>query len=216
MRKRCDESGDQREKLRGEQEHCGRGDASEYAVEERHFPERNDWSGRTVSDPAIGNQAAKKTIKRRIEPLAGIELVARAFFPSVDHRGFPEAVGSADVGVVDLDDGGDVDCGENDEDEHNSGQGAKGFHRDCSEYQAFDRFGFPERPSVRTQQRSGRRWLGEREKLFDVTGSLKPVPDDDAMPGGGQGRNRTADASLFRAALYQLSYLAFGDFNKLT
>ena len=26
---------------------------------------------------------------------------------------------------------------------------------------------------------------------------------------GGQGRNRTADASLFRAALYQLSYLAF-------
>jgi hypothetical protein len=24
----------------------------------------------------------------------------------------------------------------------------------------------------------------------------------------GQGRNRTADASLFRAALYQLSYLA--------
>ena len=27
---------------------------------------------------------------------------------------------------------------------------------------------------------------------------------------GGQGRNRTADASLFRAALYQLSYLATG------
>jgi hypothetical protein len=26
--------------------------------------------------------------------------------------------------------------------------------------------------------------------------------------GGGQGRNRTADASLFRAALYRLSYLA--------
>ncbi len=26
---------------------------------------------------------------------------------------------------------------------------------------------------------------------------------------GGQGRNRTADASLFRAALYRLSYLAF-------
>ena len=26
---------------------------------------------------------------------------------------------------------------------------------------------------------------------------------------GGQGRNRTADASLFRAALYQLSYLAW-------
>ncbi len=28
--------------------------------------------------------------------------------------------------------------------------------------------------------------------------------------GGGQGRNRTADASLFRAALYRLSYLAVG------
>jgi hypothetical protein len=28
---------------------------------------------------------------------------------------------------------------------------------------------------------------------------------------GGQGRNRTADASLFRAALYQLSYLAGGE-----
>ena len=27
---------------------------------------------------------------------------------------------------------------------------------------------------------------------------------------GGQGRNRTADASLFRAALYHLSYLATG------
>jgi hypothetical protein len=27
---------------------------------------------------------------------------------------------------------------------------------------------------------------------------------------GGQGRNRTADASLFRAALYRLSYLAAG------
>ena len=27
---------------------------------------------------------------------------------------------------------------------------------------------------------------------------------------GGQGRNRTADAGLFRAALYQLSYLASG------
>src|ERR1700694_4234913 len=29
-----------------------------------------------------------------------------------------------------------------------------------------------------------------------------------ALIGGGQGRNRTADAGLFRAALYQLSYLA--------
>ena len=31
-----------------------------------------------------------------------------------------------------------------------------------------------------------------------------------ALENGGQGRNRTADASLFRAALYQLSYLAWG------
>ena|SRR6266853_6227668 len=30
----------------------------------------------------------------------------------------------------------------------------------------------------------------------------------DVKNDGGQGRNRTADASLFRAALYQLSYLA--------
>ena len=30
------------------------------------------------------------------------------------------------------------------------------------------------------------------------------------LKSGGQGRNRTADASLFRAALYQLSYLAAG------
>jgi hypothetical protein len=32
---------------------------------------------------------------------------------------------------------------------------------------------------------------------------------------GGQGRNRTADASLFRAALYQLSYLAGGNYGTL-
>ena len=30
----------------------------------------------------------------------------------------------------------------------------------------------------------------------------------EVVENGGQGRNRTADASLFRAALYQLSYLA--------
>ena len=29
-----------------------------------------------------------------------------------------------------------------------------------------------------------------------------------SLKNGGQGRNRTADASLFRAALYRLSYLA--------
>ena len=42
------------------------------------------------------------------------------------------------------------------------------------------------------------------------------MPNDNRLPvacnllkmDGGQGRNRTADAGLFRAALYQLSYLA--------
>ena len=34
-----------------------------------------------------------------------------------------------------------------------------------------------------------------------------------ALECGGQGRNRTADASLFRAALYQLSYLAGEEFS---
>ena len=33
------------------------------------------------------------------------------------------------------------------------------------------------------------------------------------LKNGGQGRNRTADASLFRAALYHLSYLANLDCN---
>src|SRR3954465_10521075 len=37
-------------------------------------------------------------------------------------------------------------------------------------------------------------------------GALKKLVSD--LECGGQGRNRTADASLFRAALYQLSYLA--------
>src|SRR5438477_9064016 len=32
----------------------------------------------------------------------------------------------------------------------------------------------------------------------------------EVVENGGQGRNRTADASLFRAALYHLSYLATG------
>ena len=35
-----------------------------------------------------------------------------------------------------------------------------------------------------------------------------PLTIYDLLIGGGQGRNRTADAGLFRAALYQLSYLA--------
>ena len=35
----------------------------------------------------------------------------------------------------------------------------------------------------------------------------------EVVENGGQGRNRTADASLFRAALYHLSYLANLDCN---
>jgi hypothetical protein len=41
--------------------------------------------------------------------------------------------------------------------------------------------------------------------------SLRKAPNSFArcaVSNGGQGRNRTADASLFRAALYRLSYLA--------
>src|SRR5258708_34254657 len=45
------------------------------------------------------------------------------------------------------------------------------------------------------QQSNG---TGQRVEVYE-TGNLRS---------GGQGRNRTADASLFRAALYQLSYLA--------
>jgi hypothetical protein len=44
-----------------------------------------------------------------------------------------------------------------------------------------------------------------------VCGQMRPTGQTEAcklLKNGGQGRNRTADASLFRAALYQLSYLA--------
>jgi hypothetical protein len=43
-------------------------------------------------------------------------------------------------------------------------------------------------------------------------GAFSPFPLLPSSPiaFGGQGRNRTADAGLFRAALYQLSYLAIG------
>ena len=46
-----------------------------------------------------------------------------------------------------------------------------------------------------------RSWVGS------WIGNLDSLPLS-ALECGGQGRNRTADASLFRAALYQLSYLA--------
>jgi hypothetical protein len=46
-------------------------------------------------------------------------------------------------------------------------------------------------------------------RLGAQTRAVKEEPfDRDAICDGGQRRNRTADASLFRAALYQLSYLA--------
>src|SRR5438270_9534363 len=38
--------------------------------------------------------------------------------------------------------------------------------------------------------------------------SMSSLPESGMEESGGQRRNRTADASLFRAALYQLSYLA--------
>ena len=42
----------------------------------------------------------------------------------------------------------------------------------------------------------------------DLKGSLEDLLRYVFEINGGQGRNRTADAGLFRAALYQLSYLA--------
>jgi hypothetical protein len=46
--------------------------------------------------------------------------------------------------------------------------------------------------------------------VFEVSGDVEVFDGGDGVcnSNGGQGRNRTADASLFRAALYQLSYLA--------
>ena len=42
----------------------------------------------------------------------------------------------------------------------------------------------------------------------DGTGECPQVYETGKFRSGGQGGNRTPDASLFRAALYQLSYLA--------
>ncbi len=44
--------------------------------------------------------------------------------------------------------------------------------------------------------------IGTNWNQLEVSKACKSLKD------GGQGRNRTADASLFRAALYRLSYLA--------
>ncbi len=47
------------------------------------------------------------------------------------------------------------------------------------------------------------------EDVYEVSGEWELLPEKKCVIlYGGQGRNRTADASLFRAALYQLSYLA--------
>ncbi len=43
---------------------------------------------------------------------------------------------------------------------------------------------------------------------FCTVGANRPKIIENKVVDGGQGRNRTADASLFRAALYRLSYLA--------
>ena len=55
--------------------------------------------------------------------------------------------------------------------------------------------------------------MDSTEALFresDGTGQRPQLYESGKVRSGGQGRNRTADASLFRAALYQLSYLAKG------
>ena len=46
------------------------------------------------------------------------------------------------------------------------------------------------------------------EILWEASESKDLQDKDWGESNGGQGRSRTADASLFRAALYQLSYLA--------
>ena len=51
-------------------------------------------------------------------------------------------------------------------------------------------------------------WLPPSSGLFGLNWSLDSKPRKLLKKFGGQGRNRTADASLFRAALYRLSYLA--------
>ncbi len=61
---------------------------------------------------------------------------------------------------------------------------------------------------------AGRRYLHDREpgqrysSIVREAKKLMPRLSVTALECGGQGRNRTADASLFRAALYRLSYLA--------
>ena len=50
------------------------------------------------------------------------------------------------------------------------------------------------------------KWTPRRD--LDPTGNSPQVYESGEFKCGGQGRNRTADASLFRAALYRLSYLA--------
>ena len=49
--------------------------------------------------------------------------------------------------------------------------------------------------------------VGSRQES-SVAGLRSQVFETGKVKSGGQGRNRTADASLFRAALYRLSYLA--------
>jgi hypothetical protein len=53
-----------------------------------------------------------------------------------------------------------------------------------------------------------RTWADHVRSIVRVTETLGLWLPRSALECGGQGRNRTADASLFRAALYRLSYLA--------
>jgi hypothetical protein len=70
-----------------------------------------------------------------------------------------------------------------------------------------DRHGYHERSRDEVGLH-GRLFSGRLERRQGLEIQEKPN-----VGSGGQGRNRTADASLFRAALYQLSYLAiFGRF----
>src|SRR5215813_13336959 len=80
-----------------------------------------------------------------------------------------------------------------------SSYGGQGRNR-TADASLFRAAGFSSRASpsrlVRTERSSPSAHPGAQPEFGNV------------MQYGGQGRNRTADASLFRAALYQLSYLA--------
>src|SRR5690348_8114723 len=64
------------------------------------------------------------------------------------------------------------------------------------------------RKMVRRGRRRAESRCNRGSRVWRGAGVSSGLERSDRKNDGGQGRNRTADASLFRAALYQLSYLA--------